>query len=208
MMLRILAALSLFAVMASATEYRYVITGNDGDDQDEILIVDTESPDFRARVDWISERAGLVSPRKARDYMNHAPAVANANPLPGTDVPLIWGQMCWQKEGKEACVDVQRIATGDYGPMHALAWLNLSLGLGKDQDAISHLRYTPPKPPEAAKDCQAPGAPLTCDEIRAGTFSTANSGKKVGDTWTGPSGATYKLTNIGGFFYYGAWVRQ
>lgn len=199
-----------FTLSLGATQYQYPISGNTGDPKDEkILIVDTESPDFKARLDWISERASLLPP-KIEDYMNHAPAVANANPIPGSDSPVIWGQACWVKQEKRFCIDVRTVATGPEGPMHALAGLNIALGLGKDQDTISHWRYAPPKPPKPPEDCGAPGSPVACEELpgQPGKFKSRGLGRKIGDEWIGPSGARYVLRNIGGIFMYLAWVRQ
>lgn len=230
-MIRLFAIAFLAVLTASATEYRYVVTGNTAADECVkfdpstgtlsaincaggpgyvILTVNTESPDFKSRLDWISERASLLPPI-LRDYVNHAPAVdASANPIPGSDVPTFWGQACWKKDSRELCLDVRMIATGDYGPMHALWSLNLGLGLGKDGDAIAKLRYAPPKPPAPPKDCEAPGTPVSCEELpgQPGRFKSRNLGRPVGEVWTAPSGASYKLTNIGGIFFYLAWVRQ
>lgn len=209
----LIAFLCLFALAPglSATQYKYPISGNTGNPADEqILIVDTESKEFADRVTWISERAGLLPP-KVRDYLNHSPlALDNGTIDPkGTVSVTVFGQACWSKNDQSTCVDVRAIATGPEGPAHCLVWLNLALGLGKDTAALGRLRYEPPRPPPPVEDWQAPGSPMGEPlPNQPGRYKSRSLGYKVGDTWKGPSGATYQLANIGGVFQYLAWLKQ
>lgn len=204
---RLLVITLLCALAMSATVYQYPISGNSADPADEkILIVDTESKDFADRITWISERAGLLPP-KVRDYINVSPGAAGGNPTSEVSI-TVFGQACWSKNELQTCIDVRAIATGPEGPMHCLVWLNIALGLGKDTEALGHLRYEPPRPPAPVDDCMTAGAP--CGEHlpgQPGRYKSRNLGRKVGDRWTGPSGAVYELRNGGGVFWFPVWVR-
>lgn len=199
----------LCALALSATVYQYPISGNSADPTEQkILTVDTESKDFADRITWISERAGLLPP-KIRDYLNVSPlALFDGTIDPKGKSITVFGQACWSKNDLSTCVDVRAIATGPEGPMHCLVWLNIALGLGKDTEALGHLRYEPPRPPPPVEDCMTAGAP--CGEQlpgQPGRYKSRNLGRKLGDRWTGPSGAVYELRNGGGFFWFPVWVR-
>lgn len=211
---RFISIFVLAAAMLQATVYEYPISGNTGNPRDQqTLIVDTESPDFTARIKWVNARAGLQDPI-IRDLINFGNQVAGGNVTSGMSI-VIWGQACWQSKTvtREACIDVRGIAKGPEGPMHALAALNILLDLGMSEAQIKHLRYEPPAPPTPKQDWEVEGSPLgqPFGELVAGQpakFRSKFLGNKEGDKWTGPSGATYEFQNIGGIFRYMAWVRR
>lgn len=204
--------LALTALPSLAGVYRYPISGNTGNPKDEfVLVVDTDSAAFQDRIAWIGKQVTTtqLAPPVIRDLFNAAPGVANANPTSEVSITT-YGVACWQRNSAEACLDVRAVATGTEGPMHCLAVLNAVLDLGMDPNGIRHLRYTLPSPPSVDEDYKAPGSPLG-EPLVAGQsvkYKSRNLGNREGDTWTGPSGATYRFTNVGGIFRYMVWVRQ
>jgi len=193
-----------------ATKYDYRISGNTGNPADErVITVDTESEDFQARIAWIGETLELGQP-SIFALQNRELVVTLAGTLDPTASPVgvRFGIVCWTKE-VTSCVDVGSVGVQSWGPTHVLVWLNFELGLGRDTQALGHLTYSPPKPAEPAKDWEAKDSPVGVPlPNQPGRFKSNSKGYKIGDTWTGPSGTTYKLTNIGGIFVYLAWVQQ
>lgn len=176
------------------------------------ITVDTESEEFKRRVAWLADQAGLQAPT-LREYLNRSPNVAGGNIASGEsltpDANVVFG-----KDGAEAAVSIRLIDDGgDVNTIKnlqgALAWLNIQLGLGITEQAIEHMLYAAPQPPVPAEDWQAKDSPMAEPlPAQPGRFKSRSTGRKIGDKWTGPSGSTYELTNIGGIFQYLAWVQQ
>lgn len=199
----------LFATLLSAATYEYRISGNGPVSEDRIVAVDTESEDFQLRLQWINETLDLSNP--AIFHLQNREVVATlAGTIDSSAVPtgVRFGIVCWTKE-ITSCVDVGSIGVQPWGPTHVVVWLNFELGLGKNAENLGHLRYAVKKPAEPPKDWEAKDSPVGAPlPNQPGRFKSNSKGYKIGDTWTGPSGAVYKLTNIGGIFQYLAWVQQ
>lgn len=182
-----------------------------GTDQDGVAIsVNTEDEEIKRRVAWVADMAGLALP-VLREFINTAPNASGGNVAPGTSV-TVWGQYEFARNGATVPVDVRVFADGA-GLVNrlqgALSGLNIFLGLGLRPQAIQGMVYEPPTVIEPAEDWQAVGSPMAEPlPNQPGRYKSRGTGRKLGDVWTGPSGARYVLTNIGGIFQYLAWVRQ
>lgn len=182
--------------------YTYRISGNDGDDQDQVVTVDTESAAFQRRVAWISDMAGLPLPA-VRSYLNRAPLTAGGNVAAGESLTY-YGQAEWAKDGKTAAVDVQLIAGNPTTDLRgAIAWLNFELGLGMSAASIEGMIYQDPTPEEEQKDWEAPGA-IIGEPMPGypGWFQSRKMGHKEGYIWQGASGAQYRLEYMPGFAFF------
>ena len=184
-----------------------------GEDQDGVKIsVDTENPEIQRRVAWVARMCGLAVP-PVREYLNTFPgATIDGNLDPNKLIGLAWGQYEFEKDGRRVPVDVRIFADGaGLVPrlQGAVSWLNIGLGLGISLEAIQGMIYEEPAPTDPAEDWQAPGSPMA-EPLpgQPGRYKSRGMGRQIGDVWTGPSGARYVLTNIGGIFQYLAWVRN
>lgn len=175
------------------------------------IVVDTDSEEVKRRVAWVADMAGLPLPT-VRESLNISPGATPDGQISPTVSLTMFAQYEFVKDGRVAPVDVFCFDETGLPAMEmpgVLSYLNIELGLGLDIEAIRGMRYRPPAPPEPQQDWQAPGSPMS-EPLpgQPGRFKSRSTGKKIGDLWTGPSGATYKLENIGGIFQYLAWVQQ
>lgn len=183
--------------------YTYRVSGNDGDDQDELITVDTESTEFKHRIAWLSEMAGLEPP-VIRNYLNRSPNTAGGNVASGESLTY-YGNAEWtNKDGKTAAADVRVIMGNPTTDLRGvIAWLSVELGLGLSAEAIENMIYQAPSAAETKADWEVPGAiiggPMPNKE---GWFESRKLGNREGDTWRGASGASYRLEYMPGFAFF------
>lgn len=182
--------------------YTYRVSGNDGDDKDTIITVDTESPEFLRRTAWLSEMAGLEPP-VIRNYLNRAPLTAGGNVASGESLTY-YGNAEWTKDGKTAAADVRVIMGNPVTDLRGvIAWLSVELGLGISAEAISGMAYQAIAPAETKPDWEVPGAVIGGPMPgKDGWFQSKMLGHRDGDTWRGASGANYRLEYIPGFAFF------
>jgi hypothetical protein len=182
-----------------------------GTDQDGIAIaVDTDDAEIQRRVAWVAQMAGLGMPI-LREYINTFPNTSGGNIAPGLSV-TVWAQYEFKKDDRMVPVDVRIFADGGglvQRLQGAISGLSVLLGLNLSPESIQAMVYEEPMPTEPAEDWQAPNSPMA-EPLpgQRGRYKSRGTGRQIGDVWTGPSGARYVLTNIGGIFQYLAWVRQ
>lgn len=158
-------------------------------------IVDTDSPAFIARIQWIRQKTGLDQPEILR-------IVAQS---PGDPTPNITGVLNWTREGRQVGTDCFLTMRN---PEVALASLAVDLGL--NIPGIEHMKYVEVAIPKDINDWDQPGAPIgpPLDPERT-WFDSRRQGQPEGFVWTAPSGNRYRLDRRGTFamFSYPAWKK-
>lgn len=182
--------------------YTYRVSGNDGDDQDDLITVDTESAEFVHRTAWISAQTGLEPPA-IRSYLNRAPNTAGGNVASGESLTF-YGTAEWTKDGKIAAADVRVIMGNPVTDLRGvIAWLSVELGLGLSAEAVENMLYQAPTAAETKDDWEVAGAVIGGPMPgKAGWFESRKLGHREGDTWRGASGASYRLEYIPGFAFF------
>lgn len=178
--------------------------------------VDTDSPEYKNRINWVCDMAGLPQPELI-PFLNVGPLVAGGNVASGSSLtPHAALKFTNPKNGGTTLITIEAIDDGDdTNPVEmlqgTLAYLSLELGLGLSPQAIQNMIYRPPAPAKALEDWEQPysaiGPPI---EGQPGFFRSLHRGNKENDTWTGKSGATYRFVYIGSFafFRYLAWHKE
>jgi hypothetical protein len=175
---------------------------------------DTDSPEFKSRVQWVLDKAIQLSGKllRCKEMLYHttSPQVVNLNPVPGTWEVTTRVNILYYKTPEitdlEACaaIDSAGFMTDD-GPRISLQIVNLVLGLGIAEAVIVAQKYAPPKPEVAKADWEAPDSPMG-PPWRPGSYKHKGGSAEVGQRWTGPSGKVYELKRVGTLFAWHEWV--
>ena len=157
-------------------------------------IVDTDSPDFVRRVQWIREKTGLAEPSILKITAQS----------PGDPTPNTTGILTWERDGKTFGTDCFLTLRN---PEVSLASICLELNIVVPN--LEHQRYVEVAPPAASNDWDAPGAPFGAPIEETKTwYQTRFQGQPDGFVWTAPSGNRYRHERRGtGLFGYPAWKK-